>query len=328
MTEADSTIDPEKIQQVVEKIESVGDHVLRARYIIHRVKHIALITLLFIGSVIILFGAPIIFRINPGDAILLLGIAILSSIQIIIAGAILKSVAAESGMIEGEFVPEAESFVSSPVWLQFPIVIDRSGFELTSPVGYKRIEEQLEFFNLFPGDSIKTQSAHVTVLWLILTLLNWTVISAPYTIGYLDILFIGTVEIVDLHTQNGLNPAYGSFYLVAVPILLGEISALAIRSTADIRGWTKEFQDKVVETTTETFWTKTNIRSIIEITVLLVVSFAIVNILVLSIDSFSPDGPTYASFLAGLGIVITKHLLDTYITTAENVGMNQETDSN
>ncbi|WP_237561585.1 hypothetical protein, partial [Halorubrum halophilum] len=64
--------------------------------------------------------------------------------------------------------------------------------------------------------------------------------------------------------------------------------------------------------------TKTNIQTIIELVTIATVSLVVINSLVLSVDSFSPTTPTYASFLAGLGIVITKHFLDTYITTVEN----------
>lgn len=316
--EGDSLIEPEQIQQVAEKIESVGSHALRVRYVISRIQSIAQITALFIGSLIILFAAPIILRIPAGDALWLLVIAILSAFQIIIAGAILKSIAAEAGMIEGEFIPEAESYFTSPVWVNFPVVIDQSGVELESPIGYRKVKEQLEILNLFPGDSLQTQIIHVIALWSILTLINWTVISAPYTIGYLDILFVGDVEIVELYAENGLNPDYSGFYLIAIPLLLGEISALALRSTADVLGWTEEIQDRLTETVTETFWTKTNIQSIIELVTIATVSLVVINSLVLSIDSFSPTTPTYASFLAGLGIVITKHFLDTYITTVEN----------
>ncbi|WP_154020519.1 hypothetical protein [Halorubrum halophilum] len=259
--EGDSLIEPEQIQQVAEKIESVGSHALRVRYVISRIQSIAQVTALFIGSLIILFAAPIILRIPAGDALWLLVIAILSAFQIIIAGAILKSIAAEAGVIEGEFIPEAESYFTSPVWVNFPVVIDQSGVELESPIGYRKVKEQLEILNLFPGDSLQTQTIHVIALWSILTLINWTVISAPYTIGYLDILFVGDVEIVELYAENGLNPDYSGFYLIAIPLLLGEISALAIRSTADVLGWTEEIQDRLTETVTETFWTKGCVES-------------------------------------------------------------------
>lgn len=326
--EEDPPIGPEQIQQVTQKIEAAGEHALRFGYVISRVQDIVQIAALFVGSVIILLAAPILFRIPPGDAVWLLVIAVLSAFQIIIAGAILKSIAAEVGVIEGEFIPEAESYFGSPVWLKFPVMIDRSGVELESPIGYRKVEEQLEFFNLFPGDSLQTQVVHAVALWSILTLINWTVISAPYTIGYLDIFFVGDVEIVAIYAENGLNPAYSGFYLIAIPLLLGEISALMIRSTADILGWTGKIQNRLTETVTETFWTKTNIQSIIELVTITIVSLAIVNVLVLSIDSFSPNTPTYSSFLAGLGIVITKHFLDTYITTVGSATGIQDSGSN
>jgi len=324
--EGDSPITSEKVHSLTQRIETAGEQALRIRYVISRVQDIVMIVVLFVGSLIVLFGAPIIFRISTGDAIWLLSIAVLSAIQIVIGGVILKSIAAEVGVIEGEFVPQAESFLNPPVWLKFPVVVDQSGVELGSPIGYRDVEEQMELLTLFPGESHRTQGLHVLGLWAILTLVNWTVISAPYTVGYLDLLFVGDIEIVSIYAENGLNPEYSGFYLIAIPLLLGEISALAVRSMADILGWIELIQDRLTESVTETFWTKTNIQSLIEIATITCISLIIINLLVVLIDSFSPDAPTYASFLAGLGIVITKHFLDTYITTVGNTTGIQDTD--